>query len=60
MFLDVWNNVIENCAISYKPGENLVVDKQLFPSKARYKFTQYSRNKPDKFGIKFWMLVDVD
>jgi hypothetical protein len=60
MFSDIWNKFIENCALSYKPGENLVVDEQLFPCKARCKFIQYMPNKPDKFGIKFWMLVDVD
>ncbi|GBM34030.1 hypothetical protein AVEN_162212-1 [Araneus ventricosus] len=56
----IWNKFRDNCAISYKPGENLVVDEQLFPSKARCKFIQYMPNKSDKFGIKFWMLVDAD
>jgi len=42
------------------PGENLTADVQLFPSKATYRFAQYVTNKPDKFGIKFWMLVDND
>ncbi|XP_035228790.1 piggyBac transposable element-derived protein 4-like [Stegodyphus dumicola] len=60
LFSDIWNKFIRNCAISYKPGENLVVDEQLFPSKARCKFIQYMPNKPDKLGIKIWMLVDVD
>ena len=30
-----------------------------FLSKARCPFTQYIPSKPDKFGIKFWLLVDV-
>ncbi|XP_035226305.1 piggyBac transposable element-derived protein 4-like [Stegodyphus dumicola] len=60
LFFDIWNKFIQNCENSYKPGENLVVDEQLFKSKARCKFIQYMPNKPDKFGIKFWMLVDVD
>ncbi|GBN43991.1 hypothetical protein AVEN_174310-1 [Araneus ventricosus] len=60
MVSDICNKFIDNCATSYKLGENLVVDERLFPSKARCKFIQYMPNKPDKFGIKFWMLVDVD
>ena len=36
------------------------VDEQLLPCKARCKFIQYMANKPDKFGLKFWMAVDVE
>ena len=35
------------------------MDEQLFSKKARCRFTQYMANKPDKFGIKFWLAVDV-
>ena len=38
---------------------NITVDEQLFPTKARCRFTQYKSNMPDKFGIKFWMAADV-
>ena len=48
-----------NCIVCYKPGGNITVGKQLFPTKARCKFTQYLAKKPDKFGIKFWLAVDV-
>ncbi|GBL98125.1 hypothetical protein AVEN_83865-1 [Araneus ventricosus] len=41
-------------------GVNLTVDDQLLPSKARCPFTQYIPSKPDKFLIKFWLLVSVD
>ena len=56
----VWDKFIENCQSCYIPGQNLTVDEQLFPTKARYPFTQYTASKPDKFGIKFWLIVDVD
>jgi len=39
----------------YKPGANITVDEQLFVL-----FTLYMVNKPDKFGIKFWLAVDVE
>ncbi|XP_058873952.1 piggyBac transposable element-derived protein 4-like [Acipenser ruthenus] len=57
---EIWNGFIENSIACYKPGENLTVDEQLFSTKARCRWTQYMPNKPDKFGIKFWLAVDVD
>ena len=36
------------------------MDEQLFPTKARCRFTQFMPNKPDKFGIKFWIAVDLE
>jgi len=35
------------------------VDEQLLPTKTRCPFIQFMPNKPDKFGIKFWNLVDL-
>ncbi len=58
---EVWRSFIENSIIlCYKPGENVTVDEQLFPRKTRCRCTQYNANKPDKFGIKFLLLADVD
>ena len=37
----------------------MTIDEQLFPCKTRCPFTQYMANKPDKFGIKFWLLADA-
>lgn len=56
---DPWNRFISNCQNCYKPGENIAIDEQLFPTKVRCKWTQYIASKPDKFGIKFWLAVDV-
>ncbi|XP_071746952.1 piggyBac transposable element-derived protein 4-like [Lepeophtheirus salmonis] len=58
----VWDRFVENCKSSYRPGENITnitFDEQLFPTKARYPFTQYMAKKPDKFDIKFWLAVDA-
>jgi hypothetical protein len=57
---EVWQRLIDNCFLCYRTGENLTADEQLFLSKARCRFTQHMANKPDKFGIKFWMLADND
>ncbi|XP_033179641.1 piggyBac transposable element-derived protein 4-like [Bombus impatiens] len=55
----VWDKFIENSQNWHKPGTNITIDEQLFPSKTRCRFTQYLPNKPDKFGIKFWLASDV-
>ncbi|GBM60336.1 hypothetical protein AVEN_108121-1 [Araneus ventricosus] len=55
----LWYPFIENSSSCYKPRVNLTVDEQLLPSKARCPFSQYIPSKPDKFGIKFWLLVCV-
>ncbi|KAK9702364.1 Transposase IS4 [Popillia japonica] len=55
----IWNPFIANCILCYKPGEDIAIDEQLFPTRARCRFTQYMANKSDKFGIKFWLAADV-
>ena len=55
----VWNCFIENCKECYVPNFDLTIDEQLFPCKTRCPFIQYMANKPDKFGIKFWLLTDA-
>lgn len=57
---EIWNRFISNCKSNFKPGANITVDEQLFPTKAKCRFTQYMSSKPDKFGIKFWLAVDVE
>jgi len=57
---DIWDSFISNCQRCYIPNTELTIDEQLFPCKTRCPFTQYMASKPDKFGIKFWFLVDND
>lgn len=54
------SHVWENCRKCYNPGANIIVDERLFPTKARCPFTQFMKDKPDKFGIKFYLAVDLD
>jgi hypothetical protein len=56
----VLSRFVANSQRSYIPEESLTIDEQLFPTKARCRFTQYMPNKPDKFGIKFWVLADLN
>ena len=55
---DIWKPFIENCHKCYNPHEHVTVDEQLFPTKSRCRFTQFMGNKPDKYGIKFFLLAD--
>ena len=54
----IWTHFTESCKVSYIPNENIAINEQLFPPKARYPFILYITNKPDKFGIKFWLAID--
>lgn len=56
---ELWNKFVENCLACYRPDENITVDEQLYPTKCRCPFLQYMANKPDKFGIKFWVATDA-
>ncbi|XP_015233509.1 PREDICTED: uncharacterized protein LOC107086819 [Cyprinodon variegatus] len=56
---DVWGSFVTNCIASYNPGRHITVGKQIFPSKTRCCFLQYTATKPDKFGIKFWVACDL-
>ncbi|TRY93454.1 hypothetical protein DNTS_005314 [Danionella cerebrum] len=55
----LWESFVANCITSYNPGRHITIDEQLFPSKTRCCFLQYSATKPDKFGIKFWVACDL-
>ena len=60
LFSMVWNRLVENSIACYKPGAFLMVDEQLFPSKARCAFTQFMASKPEKYGQKYWLAIDKD
>ena len=56
----IWIPLVENCQKACISNVFITVDEQLLPCKARCKFIQFMANKPDKFGLKFWMTVDVE
>jgi hypothetical protein len=47
---------IKRCLV---PGERLCIDEMLYAFRGRCSFRQYIPNKPAKYGIKFWSIVDV-
>ena len=42
------------------PQWNLTIDEQLFPMKNRCPLIVFMPNKPDKFGMKFWVMTEVE
>lgn len=56
---DVFTTFTSMCKSKYTCDFSLTVDEQLMPLKSRCSFITFMPNKPDKYGIKFWVLVDV-
>ena len=52
-----WDDFINNCKKMYRPGCYMCVDEQLLPFRGRVSFRQYIPSKPDKYGMKFFLLV---
>ncbi|XP_018600224.2 piggyBac transposable element-derived protein 4-like [Scleropages formosus] len=58
-FQSVWNAFIENCRKNYMVGAYVTIDEQLIPFRGRCSFRQYMPNKPDKSGMKLFLMCDV-
>lgn len=56
--LSLSNHMKEKCFELYQPLRELSVDERMVKSKARTHLRQYIRNKPTKWGFKFWVLAD--
>ena len=55
----VWDKFIENYIVCYKPGENIAVNKQLFPTKACCRL--YNTTYGQQTGrIRYRILLVVD
>ena len=50
---------VSNCQYNYVPEWSLTIAEQLFPMTNRCSFIVFMPNKPDKFGMKFWVLAEV-
>ena len=46
------------CRELYQPLQQLSVDERMVKSKARTRFRQYMKDKPSKWGFKYWVLSD--
>ena len=56
----VFEHFANQCQKKYTWKFSLTVDEQLMPLKSRCSFVTFMSNKPDKYGVKFWILADVE
>lgn len=54
----VFDEFVNRCKSFYTPGEYCTIDEMLEGFRGRCKFRQYIANKPNKYGIKIFALVD--
>lgn len=57
---EIYELVVEKFKSSYNPSQNLTVDERISPFKGRVGFKVFMPNKPQKYGIKLWMLCDAE
>ena len=50
---------MKNFQSCYTPTENLSIDESMIGFKGRLAFLQYMPKKPQKWGIKAWVLADA-
>ena len=55
----VFELFVNNCKKLYSLGEFITIDEKLEPFRGRCPFRQYIPNKPAKYGIKIFALVDA-
>ena len=56
----VFEHFTNQCQKKYLRKFLLTVDEQLMPLKSRSSFVTFMPNKPDKYGVKFLVLADVE
>uniref|UniRef100_A0A3B4T981 PiggyBac transposable element-derived protein domain-containing protein n=1 Tax=Seriola dumerili TaxID=41447 RepID=A0A3B4T981_SERDU len=49
-----------NCKAIYHPRQHLAVDERMVGTKARLSIKQYMKAKPTKWGLKFFVLADMN
>ncbi|XP_063931144.1 piggyBac transposable element-derived protein 4-like [Zophobas morio] len=56
---EIFDNFVTNCKTAYTPFEYVTIDEKLEAFRGRCAFKQYIPNKPNKYGIKIFALVDA-
>ena len=57
---EIWSYFQDCLQTCYTPGSNVTIDEQLLGFRGKCSFRQFMPKKPDKYGLKFWLCVDVD
>ena len=53
------DHIKAKCQDLYHPLQQLSVDERMVKSNTRSKFRQYMRNKPTKWGMKYWVIAEI-
>ena len=56
----VFQDFANQCQKMYMCKFSLTVDEQLMPLKSHCSFVTFMPSKPDKYGVKFWVLAHVE
>ena len=51
-------HIKKKCLQFYQPCQYLSIDERMVKSKARCHLVQYMKNKPCKWGFKYWVIAD--
>ncbi|CAK1592735.1 unnamed protein product [Parnassius mnemosyne] len=57
---DLFQKIVKSFQKHYTPSSELTLDEQLIAYRGRCRFRQYIPNKPAKYGIKIFALVDCE
>lgn len=56
---NIFTKFNDNCKKNYSPGQSVTIDEMLAGFRGRCPFKQYIPSKPNKYGIKLFLLVDA-
>lgn len=56
---NLFDGFVDNCLMHYVPSEYLTIDEMLLSFRGRCAFRVYIPNKPAKYGIKIYAIVDA-
>ncbi|XP_007548905.1 piggyBac transposable element-derived protein 4-like [Poecilia formosa] len=54
----VFDEILNACQAYYHPKRELAVDERMVATKAKTNMTQYMKNKPNKWGLKLFVLAE--
>jgi hypothetical protein len=57
---EVFEIFVARFRLAYIPTEYITTDVKLVPFAGRCPFRQYTKSKPEKYGIKFWVSADAN
>lgn len=59
-FREIWEMFLSRCRMCYSLGPNGTVDEMLVGFRGRCPFRVYMPSKPNRYGIKIWVLADSE